>query len=185
MNLQGEYTVAIDPKGRIRLPAGLLRQLGVAVEGEQDQPIHHFVMNHWFENRLMLWPIETWDDMGKKLRGLNPFNKKHRLLQREFYKGQTAISSDATGRILINKKLLEYAGIEGELVMSCQWNRIEISSAKEHNAPFDAQLFEDLGQEVFGGDEDSAVGMTTKIDLGSVFGSDDDENDTDLAQLLN
>jgi MraZ protein len=197
MNLQGEYVVSIDPKGRVRLPAALLKQLGESktekkaedkaeskAEGE-EAPVQ-FMMNHWFENRLMLWPMESWTEMMKVVRRLNSFNKKQRELQRMFLSGTQLITTDGAGRILIGKKLLEYAKIESELVMTCQFNRIEISPASVLDIPLNADLYEELGQEVFGGTSDSLVFDQAPIDLSGVFGMEKDENDDDsFAHFLN
>lgn len=184
MNLQGEYVVSIDPKGRIRLPAALLRQLGAtSSDGSQDLSSIPFVMNHWFENRLMLWPLESWNNMTKALSRLNVFNPKHRNLQRMFMSGHLPISSDGAGRILITKRFLEYAKIESELVLSCQFNRIEVSPSTILDQPIDAALYEQLASEVFGGQNDAVVNDNAAIDLGDVFGGIDDEN-TDFLNLL-
>jgi MraZ protein len=179
MNLQGEHVVSIDPKGRIRLPAALLRQLGGVAADNGDLPSIPFVMNHWFENRLMLWPLASWNEMTKVLSKLNVFNPKHRNLQRMFMSGHLPISTDGAGRILINKRFLDYAKIEGELVMSCQFNRIEISPISILDVPLDAEAYQNLASEVFGGTNDAVVTDNNEIDLGSVF-NQDDESDLDL-----
>jgi MraZ protein len=200
LNLQGEYVVSIDPKGRVRLPAALLKQFDVQVNEGEEAPAVQFVMNHWFENRLMLWPIETWNEMMKMVRKLNTFNKKQRELQRMFLSGTQPITTDSAGRILIGKKLLEYAKIESELVMTCQFNRIEISPASVLETPLNADLYEELGQEVFGGENNALVFENEPIDMSGVFGSgekkpdfddifgygdDDEEEDDEIAKLLN
>ncbi|MFM7154276.1 MAG: MraZ N-terminal domain-containing protein, partial [Bacteroidota bacterium] len=45
MQLIGEYTVALDEKGRLRVPSALLRQLGEKPDGEG----YEFVINRGFE----------------------------------------------------------------------------------------------------------------------------------------
>jgi MraZ protein len=180
MNLQGEFVVSIDPKGRIRLPAALLRQLGaVPAEGGDLAPVS-FVMNHWFENRLMLWPQASWDKMTKELSKLNAFNPKHRELIRMFMSGHLPIQTDSAGRVLITKRFLEYAKINDELVLSCQFNRIEISPSAVLEQPLDAARYEALASEVFGGASDAVVSENNQINLGDVFGDEDD----DMQKLL-
>jgi MraZ protein len=184
MNLQGEYVVSIDPKGRIRLPAALLKQLGaVTTEGGDLSPIP-FVINHWFENRLMLWPQESWEEVAKVMRKLNPFHPKQRHLQRYFLRGSLPVSTDSAGRILINKKLLEYAKIESELMMSCQFTRIEISPSSVMDELIDPDLYEALGQEVFGGANASVVDENPRMNLNNLFGGNDDGLGDDLADLF-
>ncbi len=175
MNLQGEFVVSIDPKGRIRLPAALLRQLGAVSAEGGDLTQVSFVMNHWFENRLMLWPQVSWDKMTKQLSKLNPFNPKHRDLTRMFMSGHLPITTDSVGRILITRRFLEYAKIKDELVLSCQFNRIEISPANLLDQPLDAARYEELASEVFGGSNDTVVPENKIIDLSGVFGGDDED----------
>jgi MraZ protein len=176
MNLQGEYVVSIDPKGRVRLPAGLLRQLGATTTESGDFTPIPFVINHWFEGRLMLWPQESWEEVARVVRKLNPFHPKQRNLQRLFLRGSLPINTDSAGRILINKKLLEYAKIETELMLSCQFTRIEISPSSVMDEPIDASLYEALGQEVFGGNNASLVNENPRVDLNNLFADEDDKD---------
>jgi MraZ protein len=51
--LLGEYECKIDDKSRMRLPSGLISQLG-------KRETYSFVVNRGFEKCLMLYPEEVW-----------------------------------------------------------------------------------------------------------------------------
>ena len=69
--LTGEYECKMDPKGRIKLPAGLIRQLSAS--GSLS-----FVINRGFEKCLMLYPKEVWDQKTQEVNNLNIYIPKPR-----------------------------------------------------------------------------------------------------------
>lgn len=144
--LLGEYECKIDAKGRMRLPSGLIAQLGEAEE-------HNFVINRGFEKCLMLYPEEVWDTISGQVSRLNRYNKKEREFQRYFYRGAQKMSLDSADRILVNKRLLEYAGIEKEVILAAVNDRIEIWSREQYDQMLESEPddFSDLAHDVLGG----------------------------------
>jgi len=57
--LAGEYDCKIDAKGRLKLPSGLLKQLG-------DMSLN-FTLNRGFETHLMLYPESEWLKKTKEI----------------------------------------------------------------------------------------------------------------------
>lgn len=143
----GEYEIAIDPKGRLLLPAGFRKQLEHA-EAER------FVINRGFENCLTLYTVKGWEALTEKINKLNDFNPKVREFKRLFLNGATLVDTDSAARILIGKSLLAYAGIEKDVVFSAQGNKVEIwDKNRYHNyIQTQAENFSDLAAEVAGGD---------------------------------
>ena len=90
--LLGEYDCKIDAKGRMRLPSGLLSQL-------PEKESYEFVLNRGLENCIMLYPVEVWDEITKKVNELNQFVKKNREFIRYFYRGAQRITLDSADRI--------------------------------------------------------------------------------------
>lgn len=143
--LLGEFECRLDPKGRLMIPAGLKRQLPSDL-GDK------LVINRGFENCLTLYPYSDWQLESEKVNRLNVYNKKNREFIRYFYRGATELQIDSTGRILLPKTLLDYAGIDKELVLSAFGHRIEIWSKDSYdkiltNEPGD---FSDLAEDVMG-----------------------------------
>lgn len=154
MQLIGEYPVALDDKGRMRLPTALLRQLGEKPAGEGAG--YEFVVNRGFEKCLTLYPKPVWDAIAAKLSRLNRFNDRNRAFLRSFYLGAYPIVTDSADRILLQKPLMDYAGLSKDAVLVAMDDRIEIWSPDAHAevAAMDSNLFADLANDVMGGGTD-------------------------------
>ncbi|MEZ4940188.1 MAG: division/cell wall cluster transcriptional repressor MraZ [Saprospiraceae bacterium] len=150
MKLIGEYPVAIDNKGRLRLPSALLRQLG---EKPSESNGYEFVLNRGFEKCLTLYPKPVWDEISEKLSRLNRFNDRNRMFFRSFYLGAAPVSTDSADRILLQKPLMDYASLESEAILIAMDDRIEIWSPGHYEAmlSIDPNQFADLANDVMGG----------------------------------
>ncbi len=117
--LHGEYKCKLDAKGRLRMPSTLLRQLG-------GSGPHTFFVNRGFESCLMIYPKDVWDRNLEKINELNVYRTQERNFIRYFFRGVSDVTTDAADRILINKGLLSYAGIERAGVLFAYLDRIEL-----------------------------------------------------------
>lgn len=161
VQLIGEYSVALDNKGRMRLPTALLRQLPAPqAPGADGQASYEFVVNRGFEPCLTLYPKSVWDAITAKLSRLNRFNDRNRAFIRSFYLGASPIATDSADRILLPKHLMDYAGLRDDAVLVAMDDRIEIWSPEQHQSLFDvdSNTFADLANQVMGGGEDGAGG---------------------------
>jgi MraZ protein len=97
--------------------------------------------------------------MMEKINKLNKFKKKNNDFIRRFTAGVQLVDIDATSRILIPKKLMDFAGIEKQVVMSSSVNIIEIwDKDKYEKAIDDATVdFADLAEEVMGNTDEDEV----------------------------
>jgi MraZ protein len=143
--LIGEYECRLDDKCRLLLPVGLKKQLPAK---EQKR----YVINRGLEKQLNLWPRKEWDKETALLGKLNMYVPKNREFVRRFNNGATEVELDATGRILLPKSLMQYAGIDKESVLFGISNRIEIWSKKEYDTYMKkgADDFAALAEEVMG-----------------------------------
>ena len=143
--LLGEYECKIDAKGRMRLPSGLISQLG-------EKETYEFVINRGFEKCLMIYPIEVWEKISEEINQLNLYNKKNRNFVRYFYRGAQKVAMDSADRVLVTKRLLEYAGIEKEVILSAYNDRIEIWAKGEYDQLLEDEPmdFSDLADDVLG-----------------------------------
>ena len=142
MGFLGEFEVKADAKGRIKLPAALIRQIG---DGDL-----RFVVNRGFEDCLVLYTKEQWKKETEKLQQLNPYDKKHRQFMRFYFRGATELSADASDRILLPKQLTAYAEIEKEVVLFAHMDKIEIwdKSKYEEVLSVESDIYADLADEV-------------------------------------
>jgi MraZ protein len=155
MSLIGEYPVSMDDKGRLRMPTALLRQLPTPVKEEEG---YSFVVNRGFEKCLTVYPKAVWDELAARINRLNRFNERNRQFARAFYVGAYPVTTDSAGRILIQKPLLEYAGITSDLLLLAMDDRIEIWSPDTYNSlNINPEDFSDLANQVLGGG-DAGIG---------------------------
>ncbi len=143
--LIGEYDCKMDAKGRVTLPAGLKEQLMPEDHGS-------FVVSRGFEKNLILYPDSEWKKISQELNALNLYNKKNRDFVRYFTRGASSLKTDVANRILLPKALLEYAGIDKEIVLFAYGQRIEIWSRDvyENMMRDEPEDFSSLAEEVMG-----------------------------------
>ncbi|WP_207534627.1 division/cell wall cluster transcriptional repressor MraZ [Desertivirga arenae] len=142
----GEFECKLDAKGRIMLPSGLRRQMP---EAEKEG----LVINRGFEKHLVVYTRKEWDTIMEDLSKLNQYEKKTREFIRYFTRGATELTLDAAGRVLLPKSLLDYAEIGSDVVLSSQFNKIEVWAKDAYDAQMDdePENFANLAEEVMGG----------------------------------
>ena len=146
-NLIGEYECKVDAKGRLLVPSGLRKQFSPEAEGK-------LFVKRGIERCLELYQKHDWESVSEKVSSLNQFVKKNRVFARKFISGATQLELDSVGRINLPNGLLEYAGVEKELVLFAYGNKIEIWD----KAAYDSELemsdddFAGLAEEVMGND---------------------------------
>jgi MraZ protein len=140
----GEYEVTMDAKGRFLLPAGFKKQLGEESAGQ-------FVINRGIETCLTLYPMQVWEPIFSEVSKLNDFDPKVRQFRRYFLNGATNIELDSAGRLLIPKSLMEYAGLEKDVVLVSAVDKIEIWDKTKYNKFFESfspESYSELANEV-------------------------------------
>lgn len=148
-NLIGEFECKLDGKGRLMFPSGLRKQLGPEE--------HRFVMNRSiFEPCLILYPWEEWEDITRQLNKLNRFDRKNDRFIRKFRNGATEVELDGSGRILIPKRLKDFAGLDKEVVLLASANKIELWNKGKYDELMqeDQEDFAELAEEVMAGVDD-------------------------------
>ncbi|MEP7142623.1 MAG: division/cell wall cluster transcriptional repressor MraZ [Ferruginibacter sp.] len=140
----GEYEVTMDAKGRFLLPAGFKKQLAEEGAGQ-------FVINRGIETCLSLYPIQSWEPIFSQVSKLNEFDPKVRQFRRYFLNGATHLELDSAGRLLIPKALMEYAGLEKDVVLVSAINKIEIWDKIKYTKFFESfspESYSELANEV-------------------------------------
>ncbi len=143
--LTGEYDCKVDAKGRVRLPSGLIRQIGSSIN-------LGFTINRGFEQHLMLYPNDVWEKKTKEINQLNIYNTRNRQAIRYFYRGATSLTLDSADRILLPKSLTEYAGIDKEIVLFAYHEQIEIWAKDKYEQILSEEPddFASIADEIFG-----------------------------------
>lgn len=121
----GEYTHAIDAKGRVILPADFRAELGVS-----------FVITKGLDRCLFLYAQTEWDVLAEKLRKLPLVKPEARALSRFFFASARTLECDKQGRFLVPANLRSYAGItlRQDVVLTGTDSRIEVWSRERWQA---------------------------------------------------
>ena len=137
----GEYNHIIDAKGRLIIPARFRELLG-----------EEFILTKGLDGCLSIYPMDAWEAFETKLRALPLTNKHARTFTRFFVAGATNCELDRQGRILVPQTLREFAGLEKEVVLTGNLDRIEIWSKEKwsENCNYDdmdsiAESMQDMG----------------------------------------
>lgn len=140
----GEYEATLDSKGRFLLPAGVKKQLP-----EGEVPV--FVVNRGFEKCLSMYPTQSWKPLYESISTLNDFDPKVREFRRFFLNGAMQLELDSAGRILLPKSLMEYAGLEKDIILVSAMSKMEIWDKNKYQQFFDnfsPESFSSLAAEV-------------------------------------
>jgi|TARA_S200000501_G_scaffold358482_1_gene383276 MraZ protein len=150
-HLIGTYHCKADPKGRVKIPRALAKQLAGARQ-------ETFVIKRAvFQPCLELYSLKEWNALMAKVNKLNRFNKKNNDFIRRFTAGVKVVELDATDRLLIPRDLAKFAGVDKAVVLSAAVNIIEIWDKDCYEKAIDeaAVDFAALAEEVMGDDQDN------------------------------
>lgn len=113
----GEFSHAVDVKGRMSMPAKFRENLGES-----------FFITKGLDHCLFVFPESEWRLFEEKLKTLPLTNKNARAFVRMFFAGATEGSFDKQGRILVPQTLRDHADIDKEVTVIGVGERIEIWS---------------------------------------------------------
>jgi MraZ protein len=144
-SLIGEYDCKVDAKGRFMFPIDLKKQLSEVFD-------KGFVINRNLHQKcLVLYPINEWNKLNKKLSKLNRLIKANDVFVRKFTGGATSCDADSTGRILLPKSLSEYADMKSDIKVLGSNNVIEIWDKKLYDEFLNQDInIEKLAEDVLG-----------------------------------
>src|SRR6476469_9761561 len=141
----GEYEATIDAKGRFLLPGGLKKQMP---DGTST-----IVISRGFEKCLLLYPLKAWEAIEEKIKKLNDFNPKVSQFRTLFVGGASYVDLDTAGRILLPPSLREYAGLDKDILLASDIDKIKIWDSGKYKKIFEefsSDAFANLASEVMG-----------------------------------
>lgn len=117
---RGVHQINLDAKGRMAVPARYRQLL-------QDNEGGALVVTIDTEEKcLLVYPLNEWEPIQRKLEALPSFNPAARRIQRLIIGHATDIEMDGNGRVLLPAPLREYAGLEKKLILMGQGNKFEL-----------------------------------------------------------
>ena len=124
----GEYSPALDEKGRIAIPVKLRKAFGA------DTPMDKLVVTYGFDKCLMAFREEEWREfVDTKLMPLPQSDPKNRKSLRFLVGGASECELDKQGRMVIPSYLLKHAEIKSEVIILGLSNKIEIWSKEVYD----------------------------------------------------
>ncbi len=145
-NLIGTYECKADAKGRVMFPSSLKKQLQKVI-GDG-----FVIKRSVFNQCLEIHPMNDWNGVVGQVNKLNRFVKKNNDFIRSYMAGLKMVEVDGSGRFLIPKDLISFAGLQKEIVLSSSVNMIEIWDKERYESSVAETLkdFADLAEEVMG-----------------------------------
>ncbi|MEO8065770.1 MAG: division/cell wall cluster transcriptional repressor MraZ [Candidatus Doudnabacteria bacterium] len=111
----GEYTISMDAKGRIAVPAKFRSLLNTAA-----------VVTRGLDQSLFLYPRKEWEVIAAKLASLPLAKANSRAFSRLMLAGAWDIELDKQGRIMIPEYLRKFANLTKKIVVAGLYDRLEI-----------------------------------------------------------
>ena len=96
--------------------------------------------------------MSEWKKIVDQVNQLNRFVKKNNDFIRSYMSGLKIVHADSSSRLLIPRDLLEFAGLEKQIVLSSSVNIIEVWDKNEYEKSVSKSLenFGDLAEDVMG-----------------------------------
>lgn len=121
----GKYYYTIDPKGRIIIPASF-REI---ISSNYNSKL--YIVNAAFDKCLHLYPQEEWIRLEEKVRQLPKMKEEVRFFMRRVIASAQEVELDKQGRVLIPAAHREDAGLDADIVIVGQIEKIELWDRKE------------------------------------------------------
>jgi|SRR5579872_1455166 len=137
----GEYTLSIDEKGRLSVPAKFRHDLK-----------NKAVVTRGLDNSLFLYTHSEWGKLAEKLAALPISKANTRAFARLMLSGAMDCELDTIGRIVLPEYLREFAKISKKVVVTGMYNRMEIWSEdlwnkyKKNTEKDSTKIAEQLGE---------------------------------------
>lgn len=133
----GEYEATVDAKNRFLLPAALKKQMP---EGTQM-----LVINRGMDDCLWMYLLDDWKEVEDRLRQVNPYDSRdNRMVRKALIAGAVYVEFDSAGRLNLPKNLIDYAGLDKEIVLAGDIDKIEIWDKSKYDKLFDSLTPEKL-----------------------------------------
>ena len=139
----GEYSHALDKKGRVIIPAKFR-------EVVKEHYAEKFFLTRGLDGCLFVFTEESWKSQERKFREMPFTQTESRQFNRLYFSGACETVCDKQGRILIPGYLKKHAEIKEDVVMIGVSDRIEIWAKEKWEKFFDHHKgsFEELAEKL-------------------------------------
>ncbi|MBI4690145.1 MAG: division/cell wall cluster transcriptional repressor MraZ [Nitrospirae bacterium] len=130
-SFSGKYYYTLDPKGRIIIPASFREIISANYSPKL------YIADAAFDRCLHLYPLEEWNKLEEKVRAMPKMDEAVKFFMRRVIASAVETDIDKQGRVLVPVAHREDAGLNGEIVIVGQLDRIDIWDRKEWDATVD------------------------------------------------
>ena len=120
----GEYAYALDSKGRVNVPAKFRQALS-------EDNKNTFIITRGMDSCVWVYPLMEWQKIEADLRNLSSLSNIHRAFVRNTARYASPSTYDKQGRITLSPSLVEYAGLEKDVLIIGMINKMEIWNPAE------------------------------------------------------
>jgi MraZ protein len=137
----GEYTISMDAKGRVAVPAKFRPNLGSTI-----------VITKGVDNCLFLYTKDEWEKIALKYSALPISKSDSRAFTRLMLGGAYDCEVDRQGRVIIPEDLRKFASLTKKVVTVGLYSRVEIwdeqtwTDYKKSTEKDTAKITEELGE---------------------------------------
>lgn len=142
---RGISNLNLDPKGRLAMPAKYRDEITACCDG-------NMIMTVDFDLCLLLYPIEEWLVIEKKIAALPSLDKNSRALKRLLIGYATDVSMDKSGRLLVPTPLRDFAKLDKQIVLIGQGSKFEIWDEASWKQNTETCLAENINKDELIGD---------------------------------
>ncbi|MGC9350233.1 MAG: division/cell wall cluster transcriptional repressor MraZ [Anaerolineae bacterium] len=97
----GQHSYTLDDKSRLTIPSRFREELSTEI-----------VLTRGLDRCLVVYPIDVWEEISRKVTSLPITDPRGRALRRVFFAEAVNTELDGQGRVLIPERLRDYAGLQ-------------------------------------------------------------------------
>ena len=143
----GEFSYTIDAKGRLNIPSKFRQSLS------KDNK-NTFVIARGLDQCIWVYPLIEWKQIEKNLRDLSSLSITHRRFIRNTARYATPSTYDKQGRVMLNSSLIEFAGLDKDVLIIGMINKMEIwnpnilEEMEKKQSKIEPETYEELSNKI-------------------------------------
>ena len=140
----GSYTYSVDAKGRVSIPAKYKKVLN-------QESNDTFMMVRGLTTCIDVYPMDLWNtEVKPRIDQLDDYDVEQAAFKRMLLELADDYTLDSQSRLLVPKKLLEFAGIEKDVLILGQNKKIEFWNPEIYKSQQNevTKSFADLAKQV-------------------------------------
>ena len=116
IKLIGTYERNIDSKSRLGLPVQFRDKL-------EGSPL---ILLRWLDRSIAVFPECNWQPYAESIARLDLYTAFGQTVRRQMFANAREVSMDKEGRIILPPDLMDYARIDGKVMMLGDWDKISL-----------------------------------------------------------